>query len=123
MTPRVQRIPKTGKIAPMNLEVRTERSTNPKRCRTLVRIMVGAQTTMAEPVLSQITPFNQHRFDAVIRYLSARHGRTLTQNDIVKIHVMTDVYHVIDYGMPVMGGQLEPWKHGAVVQRAYNRIA
>jgi len=56
-------------------------------------------------------------------YLSRKHGnRILTQRDIVKLHVMTDVYHVLHVGKPVIGGPLLRWEGGAVVKQCYNRL-
>lgn len=72
--------------------------------------------------LSQLLPFNQHRFDACLTYLMREHGKPLTQYDIVKLHVMTDVFHVLEHGTPVIGGELSPWEHGPLVKRAYDRI-
>lgn len=72
--------------------------------------------------LSQLLPFNEHRFDACLTYLAREHGKSLTQFDMVKLHVMIDVFHVLEHGTPVIGGDLWPWEHGAVVDRAYNRI-
>lgn len=55
-------------------------------------------------------------------YLAKEHGQSLTQYDMVKLHVMTDVYHVIEHGTPVIGGTLDPWDHGPVVKRAYDYL-
>lgn len=74
-----------------------------------------------EPVLSQLAPFNEHRFKLCIQYLSAYGKRTLTQYDIVKLHVLIDVFHVLEHGQPIIGGQLCAWEHGPVVKKAYNR--
>jgi hypothetical protein len=76
----------------------------------------------AEPVLSQLTPFNAHRFDVCMTYLAREHGKTLTQYDLVKLHVMSDVFHVLTYGAPIIGGALERWDHGPVIRRAYDRL-
>lgn len=67
-------------------------------------------------------PFNPERFDAVMAYLSKAHGRELTQRDMVKLHVMTDVFHVLAHGRQIIGGKLERWKGGAVVNPAYRRV-
>src|SRR5690606_20325282 len=52
-----------------------------------------------------------------------KHNQPLTQYHMVKLHVMIDFLHLLYYGCPVIGGALERWKHGPVVQRAYNRVA
>lgn len=75
-----------------------------------------------EAVLNQLTPFNEHRFDACMTYLAREHGRSLTQYEMVKLHIMADVFHVLEYGTPIIGGSVERWPHGPVVRRAYNRL-
>lgn len=66
-------------------------------------------------------PFNDCQFDKAMLWLSSRHG-PLTQYDMVKLHIMTDVFHVLAHGRPVIGGSLERWKNGAVVRPAYGRL-
>jgi hypothetical protein len=73
--------------------------------------------------LSQLAPFNEHRFDAIMAYFSRKYGRNLSQYDMMKLHVMTDVFHVLETAKPVIGGSLEPWQYGPVVRPAYNRVA
>lgn len=72
--------------------------------------------------LNQLQPFNAERFDACLAYLAQSHNRTLTQYDMVKIHVMADIYHTLKYGKPIIGGPLRGWPHGPVVDSAYNRV-
>jgi hypothetical protein len=67
-------------------------------------------------------PFNEEQFDRCSLWLAMKLGRPVTQYDLVKFHVMTDVYHVLTYGRPVIGGPLERWKLGPVVRRAYHRL-
>lgn len=73
--------------------------------------------------LSQLAPFNEHRFDAIMAYFSRKYGRKLSQYDMMKLHVMTDVFHVLQTAKPVIGGSLEPWQYGPVVRPAYHRVA
>jgi len=70
----------------------------------------------------QLIPFNRHRFDAAMAVLSHKHKSTLTQLDMVKLHVMIDVFHVLFHGKPVIGGVIEKWAGGAVVAQAYRRL-
>jgi len=72
--------------------------------------------------LTQLLPFNEARFDACMAYLAKKHQRSLTKYDMVKLHVMTDVYHVLEHGKPVIGGSISPWQFGPVVARAYKRM-
>ncbi len=74
------------------------------------------------PILDQIAPFNEVRFDACMAYLSQQHSRTLTQYDMVKLHLMTDVFHTLKHAKPVIGGPIQAWDLGPVVPDAYNRI-
>lgn len=72
--------------------------------------------------LSQISPFNEARFDACMRYLSSQHTRPLDQYEMMKLHVMTDIFHTLRYGAPVIGGSLDAWTFGPVVAEAYARV-
>jgi hypothetical protein len=68
----------------------------------------------------QLSPFNQHQFDRCMRWFAARHGE-LTQYQLVKLHVMTDVFHVLETGLPVIGGRFRRWKLGPVVPNGWHR--
>lgn len=67
-------------------------------------------------------PFNEEQFDRCSLWLATKLGRPVTQYDLVKFHVMTDIYHVLQYGRPVIGGALVKWKFGPVVKPAYFRL-
>ena len=70
----------------------------------------------------QVSPFNQARFDQCMLWFMRKHGRPLSQFPMVKLHVMTDAYHLLAAGMPVIGGKAEAWPKGPVVKKAYDRI-
>jgi len=72
--------------------------------------------------LSQLLPFNENRFDACMAYLAKKHQRLLTKYDMVKLHVMTDIFHVVEQGKPVIGGSISAWTFGPVVEKAFNRL-
>jgi uncharacterized phage-associated protein len=72
--------------------------------------------------LRQLIPFNSDRFDAAMSYLARQKNSSLSQQDMVKLHVMIDVFHVLRFGKPVIGGPLERWKGGTVVASAYKRL-
>ena len=55
-------------------------------------------------------------------FLSSKHNQELTQYDMVKLHVMIDIFHTLQQGKPVIGGSLSKWPHGPVVKAAYNRV-
>lgn len=74
-------------------------------------------------ILSQLAPFNEHRFDQAMVYFSRKYGRKLSQYDMMKLHVMTDIFHVLTTAKPAIGGSLESWQYGPVVRAAYNRVA
>jgi hypothetical protein len=79
--------------------------------------------TVSHPsTLTRLIPFNPHRFDACMAYLAKLYGRPLSVFEMVKHHVMTDVYHVLKHGHQVIGGELRPWPYGPVVEEAYNRL-
>jgi len=71
---------------------------------------------------AQLMPFNEAQFDRCALWVALKFGKPLTQYDLVKFHVMTDIYHVLDYGRPVIGGPFEKWKLGPVGPRAYHRL-
>lgn len=48
--------------------------------------------------------------------------RPLTIFELVKHHVMIDVYMVLATGHQVIGGELKPWPFGPVVEEAYERL-
>lgn len=73
-------------------------------------------------VLNQITPFNKHRFNECMTWFTRYAGKSLSQYDLVKLHVLTDVFHVMTHGSPVIGGALNAWDLGPVVPLAYNLI-
>src|ERR1035437_7268175 len=77
---------------------------------------------MVPMALSQLLPFNESRFDACMAYLARKHQRLLTKYDMVKLHVMTDIYHVVEQGKPVIGGSISAWTFGPVVGKAFNRL-
>jgi len=73
-------------------------------------------------ILDQIAPFNATRFDTCMAYFCERHGRELTQYDMVKLHLMTDIFHALEHGKPVIGGSVQAWDFGPVIDQAYRRV-
>jgi hypothetical protein len=74
-------------------------------------------------IVTKLIPFNPHRFDACMGYLAqAVYARPLTIFEMVKLHVMTDVFHVLQHAHQAIGGELTPWPYGPVVEPAYNRL-
>lgn len=75
------------------------------------------------PILSQLQPFNESRFDACMAFMSIANSCVkLTMYDMVKLHVMIDLYHTARHGRPVIGGSLDAWKFGPLIPDAYNRL-
>ncbi len=72
--------------------------------------------------LSQLQPFNELRFDAAMCLLSKRNARALTKYEMVKLHVLADVFHTLETGSPILGGTLEPWPNGPVFEEAFERL-
>ncbi|HZL38303.1 MAG TPA: type II toxin-antitoxin system antitoxin SocA domain-containing protein [Tepidisphaeraceae bacterium] len=74
-------------------------------------------------VLTRLIPFNPHRFDACMSFLAQKiYDRPLTTFELVKLHVMTDVFHVLRTGHQAIGGELCAWTYGPVVEPAYHRL-
>jgi len=82
----------------------------------------GCVTQETPRILSQLQPFNEARFDAAIAWLAWKHDRSLSKYEIVKLHVLMDVFHVIEFGSPIIGGRLAPWELGPVMDEAYGRV-
>lgn len=69
-------------------------------------------------MLNQLAPFNQHELDRCMQWFVKKHG-PLTQYLMVKLHVMSDVFSVLDKGMPIIGGPLLKWELGPTVPSAW----
>jgi uncharacterized phage-associated protein len=76
---------------------------------------------MRQPV-SQLKPFNASLFEDVMGFLCARYDATLTQYEVMKIHIKVDVEHTFKTGQPVIGGPLRAWPFGPVVPSAYGQV-
>jgi len=77
----------------------------------------------APAIITSLIPFNPRRFDMVMSYLvQGIYDRPLTLFEMIKHHVMADVFHVLDHGHQIIGGDLQPWKWGPVVKPAYSRL-
>jgi hypothetical protein len=74
------------------------------------------------PAVSQLQPFNEHRFDSAIALLSQKHGRPVSKYEAVKLHMLADVFHTLTTGTPIIGGTLQPWPNGPVIEEAYERL-
>lgn len=73
--------------------------------------------------VTQLQPFNQLQFDACAAYFAWQFARPLTQLDLIKLHVLTDFFHVLAQGRQLIGGEFLPWRHGPVVEPAYKRVS
>jgi len=71
----------------------------------------------------QLMPFNQYRFDDCMAYLAAKHGDELNTYELMKLHVMIDVYHTLERGKPVIGGSFWPFTNGPVARSAASRVS
>jgi uncharacterized phage-associated protein len=78
--------------------------------------------TEKSTILDQIAPFNATRFDLCMAYYCQRYKRELTQYDMVKLHLMTDIFHTLEQAKPVVGGSVQAWDFGPVIDQAYRRI-
>src|SRR6266704_354270 len=89
-------------------------------------MVVGTSNTTcgsSAAIVRRLLPFNEDRFEDCLAYLSAKHQRSLTVYEMMKLHVMIDVYHTIDHGKPIIGGELWPFTNGPVARCAKNRVA
>ena len=76
-----------------------------------------------KPMPAQLIPFNEYQFDRCALWLAKKLGKTPTQYDLIKFHIMTDIYHVLECGTPVIGGAIAKWPLGPAVEKAYARIS
>lgn len=79
-------------------------------------------STLTVSRVTALQPFNQSQFDACAAYFARKWLRPLTQLDLIKLHVLTDFFHILARGRPVIGGEFLPWQHGPVVESAYKRV-
>lgn len=82
-------------------------------------------STSSEPqsFLKQVLPFNESRFDDCVSYLAHKHGRELSVYELMKLHVMIDVFHCVQHGKPVIGGPLFPFTNGPVSRSSKYRVS
>jgi hypothetical protein len=76
-----------------------------------------------ERAITQLQPFNEFRFDDCMAFLAARHNHPLSTYEMMKLHVMIDVHHTLSNAMPVIGGDIWPFKNGPVARCAKHRVA
>jgi hypothetical protein len=74
------------------------------------------------PVLAQLMPFNEFRFDDCMAYLAAKHNRALSVYEMMKLHVMIDVYHTLARGKPAIGGKVSAFTNGPVSRSSKSRV-
>jgi antitoxin SocA-like protein len=72
--------------------------------------------------VKQVLPFNQFRFEDCMAYLSAKHDRELSVYELMKLHVMIDVFHTISRGKPVIGGTFSAFRSGPVSRTAKHHV-
>jgi len=72
--------------------------------------------------VGQTLPFNEFRFDDCMAYLSAKHDRELSVYEMMKLHVMIDVFHTISRGKPVIGGTFCAFRSGPVSRKAKHHV-
>jgi hypothetical protein len=73
-------------------------------------------------ILGRLMPFNECRFDDCMAYLAGAHRRPLGTYEMMKLHVMIDVYHTLDRGKPAIGGAFWPFTNGPVARAAKSRV-
>ncbi len=78
---------------------------------------------MRQPFLSAVTSPNTVRRDDALYLLGSEHSRPLTQYEVCKTHVLADVFHVVQTGKVIFGGQLYAMPFGPVVKRTVDDCA
>lgn len=113
----VRNIAKHGRYAIMNME-RTgnpRQSHPPKTGRTA--IMASGQR---ESSVHSQAGYSLRAFISTMKYVSRSLGNCpLDQYDMVKVHVLADFQHILNYGEPIIGGVPSAWEYGPVVKPSY----
>lgn len=63
--------------------------------------------------------FDPNTYTSTLRYLSCAHNTPLDIYDMVKLHILTDFFHILAEGEPGIGGTPKALPYGPVVQGAY----
>ena len=66
--------------------------------------------------------FDEKRFSAILGHIVREYNEPLDQYDMVKVHVLTDFFHVLGEGEPVIGGTPRILPYGPVIQEAYDTV-
>lgn len=74
------------------------------------------------PVAGRAMAFNKRLFTSALRHISRTHNVWLDRYDMVKLHVLTDFFHVLEEGEPAIGGQPKVLLYGPVAQEAYDLV-
>lgn len=64
--------------------------------------------------------FSPDTFTATLKYIARENKTPLDVYDMVKLHVLTDFYHILEEGEPAIGGTPKALPYGPVVQGAYD---
>ena len=79
--------------------------------------------TSPRPFLGAIMSLNAQRRDDALYLLGCEYGRPLTPYEVCKTHVLADVFHVVQTGKVIFGGNLYAMPFGPVVKRTLDDCA
>jgi hypothetical protein len=72
--------------------------------------------------LSQLQSLNTHHAERVLSYLLSWHNVALNLREMLCLHVLIEVEHVLKYERACVGGALGTWKHGPVCKRLHAHL-
>jgi hypothetical protein len=67
-----------------------------------------------------MSAFQEDIYTASLRKIAIEQNTPLDAYDMVKLHVLTDFFHILEEGESAIGGQPMALPHGPVVQEAYD---
>jgi uncharacterized phage-associated protein len=72
--------------------------------------------------MARTLPHDGQLLTIVMKWVSQHGGRVpLDQYDMAKMHVLSDFFHILRHGTPIVGGQVAAWSYGPVVRDTYNQ--
>ena len=77
---------------------------------------------MSNRPFNQLQGLNPHHAERVLSYLLSRHNIALTIREMICLHALIEVEHVLKYGQVCTGGAFGVWKHGPICKRLYAHL-
>ncbi|MGF1634129.1 MAG: hypothetical protein ACFCVE_09800 [Phycisphaerae bacterium] len=86
----------------------------------MIQTVTHDPSATARPFLSEVAPLNVQRRDDALYLLATEYGRPLTQYEVCKTVVLSDVLHVIETGRVIFGGSLVALPYGPIIDGTFD---